>query len=45
MKLIAKNKGFEIYFDFNTQSYEVFKDDKFLIGNNYKFSDVKSYIE
>ena len=45
MILVKQNKGFEIYFNANTQSYSVFKDGKFLIGNKYKFSDVKSYLD
>jgi hypothetical protein len=45
MKLIAENKGFEIYFDCNKQSYDVYKDNKYLIGNKYKYSDVKCYLD
>jgi hypothetical protein len=45
MILVKQNKGFEIYFNPNTQSYSVFKDGKFLIGNKYKFSQVKSYLD
>jgi hypothetical protein len=44
-KLIQSNKGFSIYFNVQTQIYSVFKDGKFLIGDKYKFSDVKSYID
>lgn len=43
--LIKENKGFEVYFNANTQSYSVYKDGKFLIGNKYKFSDVSSYLD
>ena len=42
---VGQNKGFEVYFDANTQSYSVFKDGKFLIGNKYKFSQIKSYLD
>ena len=45
MKKIAENNGFEIYFDCDRQEYTVFKDGKFLIGNKYKYSDVKSYLD
>jgi len=46
MKLIAENKdkGIEIYFDCNVQTYSVYKNDKFIIGNKYKYSDVKCYL-
>jgi len=43
-KLIAENKGFSIYFDCSKQLYNVYKDGKFLIGEKYKFSDVKPYL-
>lgn len=45
MKLIKENKGFAVYFDTNKQTYSVFKDGKFLIGNKYKFTQVKSYLD
>ena len=45
MKLIAENKGFQIYFDCIKQVYIVFKDGNFLIGNKYKYSDVKCYVD
>lgn len=45
MILVNENKGFAVYFDANTQTYSVFKDGKFLIGNKYKFSQIKSYLD
>ena len=45
MILVKQNKGFQVYFDANTQSYSVFKDGKFLIGNKHKFNGVKSYLD
>jgi len=45
MLLVKQKNGFSIYFNANTQSYSVFKDGKFLIGDKYKFSDVKSYLD
>ena len=45
MLLVKENKGFQVYFNANTQSYSVFKDGKFLIGNKHKFSDVKYYLD
>ena len=42
--MIGENKGFQIYFDCTKQSYSVFKDGKFLIGNKYRYSDVKCYL-
>jgi len=45
MKLVAKNDPFSIYFDCEKQEYSVYKDGKFLIGNKYKFSDVKCYLD
>ncbi len=45
MLLVAKQNGFEIYFNANTQSYVVFRYGKFFIGNKYKFSDVKCYLD
>lgn len=45
MKLIAENNGFQIYFDYHVQVYNVLKDGAFLIGGKYKYSQVKSYVE
>jgi hypothetical protein len=45
MILVKENKGFAVYFDSNSQTYSVTKDGKFLIGNKYKFSQVKSYLD
>lgn len=45
MKLVGNNKEFRVYFNANDQTYTVFKNGKFLIGNKYKFSDVKSYLD
>lgn len=46
-KLVAKNekKGTEIYFDANTQTYNVYRDGKFIIGNKHKYSQVQTYVE
>lgn len=41
---VAEKNGFQIYFDCNAQEYSVFKDGKFIVGNKYKFSQVKCYI-
>lgn len=43
--LVKQNKGFQVYFDATTQVYNVFKDGRFIIGNKYKFSQVKSYLD
>jgi hypothetical protein len=45
MNLISENKGFQIYFDTFRQVYHVFKDGKFLIGDKYKYSQVKCYLD
>ena len=45
LKLVAENNGFQVFFDCQQQSYSVFKDGKFLIGDKFKFSDVKTYID
>lgn len=45
MKLIGKKDDFEVYFDTNIQTYSVFKGGKFLIGDKYKFRQVKSYLD
>lgn len=45
MILVKENKGFEVFFNANTQSYSVFKDGNFFIGNKFKFSDVSSYLD
>lgn len=47
MKLIGKNieKKIHIYFDCVNQVYNVYKNGKFLIGNKYKYSDVKGYLD
>lgn len=45
MFLVKENRDFAVFFDCNTQSYTVFKDGKFLIGNKFKYSQVKSYVD
>ncbi len=45
LKIVGENKGFRVYFNANDQTYTVFKDGKFLIGNKYKFTDVKCYLD
>ena len=45
MILVKEKSGFAVYFNANTQSYTVFKDGKLLIGNKYKFSQEKSYVD
>ena len=44
MKKIAENGDFSIYFDCMNQVYNVYKNNKFLIGGKYKFSEVKNYL-
>lgn len=45
IKLIESNNGFNIYFNTNDQTYTVFKDGKFIIGNKYRFTYVKCYLQ
>ena len=45
LKLVGSNKGFNVYFNANDQTYTVFKDGKFVIGNKYRFTDVKCYLD
>jgi hypothetical protein len=43
--LVGHKGGFQVYFNPNTQTYSVYKDGKFVIGNKFKFSQVKSYLD
>jgi hypothetical protein len=45
LKLVGSNKGFNVYFNANDETYTVFKDGKFVIGNKYRFTDVKCYLD
>ena len=45
MTLIGKNTDFKVVFDSNTQCYTVYKKDKLLITNKFKFVDIKSYLD
>jgi hypothetical protein len=45
MVVVGKNKGFEVRFNTESQTYFVFKDGNLLIGNKTKFSEVKSYLD
>ena len=45
MYLVGSNKGFEVYFNAKSQTYSVFKDEKLLLDNKYKFSQVESYLK
>jgi len=45
MTFIGKNTDFKVVWNCSKQRYTVYKNDKFLIGNKYKFSDVKSYLD
>lgn len=42
--LVGQKNCFKVYFDCSSQSYIIYKDDKFLIGNKYRFRDVQSYL-
>lgn len=45
LHFVDSKDGFTVYFNPNTQSYSVYKDGAFIIGNKYRYSDVKSYVE
>jgi hypothetical protein len=45
MNLVGENKEFKIYFNSTNQTYSVYKDDKFFIGNKHRWIDVKTYID
>lgn len=45
MTLTGKDKSFKVVFNCGTQCYTVLKDNKVLITNKFKFSDIKSYLE
>lgn len=45
MKLIGKNTDFTAIFDTTAQCYTVYYKGKFLIGNKYKYSEIKSYLD
>lgn len=45
MILIGSKNDFQVYFKVNTQSYSVYKNGSYIIGNKYSFSDVKSYLD
>lgn len=45
LKLVGEKDDFSVYFDSNTQNYTVYKGDKILISNKYKFSEIKSYLD
>lgn len=42
---IAKNKGFEIFFNADTQTYTVYRNGEKFVTNKHKFSEVKSYLD
>ena len=42
---VGQKDDFVVYFNSNTQAYTVYKDGKLLIGNKYRFTDVKSYLK
>lgn len=44
MVLVGEHSDFKVYFDCRNQVYNVYRNNKFFIGNKYKFSDVKSYL-
>jgi hypothetical protein len=44
MVVVSENKGFQIVFDAYTQTYTVYRDGKFIIGNKYRFVDVSTYV-
>jgi len=45
MIVVGENKGFKIVFDTNHQMYLVYKDNRLLIKDKYRFSDVRSYLD
>lgn len=44
MILIGNKDDFTVYFNANSQSYIVFKDNKLLISK-FRFVDIKSYLD
>ena len=44
MKLVGKNKEYKVFFDCTNQVYLVFKDNKLLIDNKFRFREVKCYL-
>jgi hypothetical protein len=44
MKKIGEKNGYVIYWCCDTQTYSVYLNGKFVIGNKYKFSQVQTYI-
>jgi hypothetical protein len=42
--LVGQKDGFQVYFNPNSQTYSVYKDGKFLIGNKFKFSQVTIFV-
>jgi len=44
MILVGTKHDFKVFFDCGSQSYSVYKNGQFLIGNKYKFSEVKTYL-
>lgn len=45
MIMIGKNTDYKIVFNCESQAYTVYYKDNFLIGNKFKFQDVKSYLD
>ena len=43
--VVGSNNGFIVCFNANKQTYKALKDGKLLIGDKYRFSDVKSYLK
>jgi hypothetical protein len=44
MRLISQYKEWKIFWDFNKQTYYVFRNDKYFGIKGYKFSDIASYV-
>jgi len=45
MITVGENKGFVIIFDCNKQMYLVYKDNRLLIKDKYRFCDVRCYLD
>lgn len=45
MILVGCKDDYELYFNCSEQMYTVFKNNKILISNKFKYSDVKSYLD
>jgi hypothetical protein len=45
MHLVKENRGWQVFFDCDRQTYSVYREGTFFIGGKHSYSQVKTYVD